>query len=229
MMERTTPTNWEVNRPCLRNSIPEIAAAAQYLQDAVSAHLSGESDKAEELIRRADMPVIREWVESIWGKASPYRQYRRIADAPLVLTGERAEQRMPSSAEKQILLKRDCYRCRFCGIPVARPDIRRKLHLLYPRALPWGQSNTAQHAAFQAIWAQFDHVVPHSRRGGNGIDNIIVACAPCNFGRMQNTLAELGLCDPRAREPIQTGWDGLERLLQTTAVRRASRRNAEPS
>jgi hypothetical protein len=206
---RMTPSDCGVDRPCLRNAIPEIETAAQYLQDAVSAHLAGESDIAEELIRQADMPTIREWVESIWGKASPYRQFRQIADAPLVL----GELRMPSSAQKLFLLNRDCYRCRFCGIPVVRLEVRRKLHSLYPRALPWGRSNVTQHAAFQAIWAQFDHLLPHSRGGGNGSENIVVACAPCNFGRMQNTLAELGLCDPRAREPIQSKWDGLERLI----------------
>jgi hypothetical protein len=167
MTKRVTSHDWEVDRPCLRNSIPEIAIAAQCLRDAVSAHLAGESDKAETLIKQADMPVIHEWVESIWGKASPYRQYRQIPDAPLMLRkGDRIELRMPSSDHKQLLLKRDCYRCRFCGIPVARREVRLKLRSLYPTALPWGQSNRDQHAAFQAIWAQFDHVVPHSRGGG---------------------------------------------------------------
>ncbi len=207
--------NLASERSCLRTAIPEIATAARYLNEAVSAHLAGEAEKAALLIRQSDMPVIREWVESIWGKQSPYLQYRKVKDAPLIWEkDQRIEQRMPSSAEKQILLARDCYRCRFCGIPVARPEVRQALHKLYPEALPWGHTNASQHAAFQAIWAQFDHILPHARGGDNDLENIVVTCAPCNFGRMQYTLAEVGLSDPRTRQPIQSDWDGLERLLR---------------
>ncbi len=204
----------ETNRPCLRPAIPEIAVAALYLSDAVTAHLEGDTKRAGELILLADMPVIREWVESLWGKASPYRLYRAVEDTPVVLTKEfRIRARMPSLADKLKLLERDCYCCRFCGVPVVRSEIRQILHKMYPEALPWGRTNGSQHAAFQAMWAQFDHILPHARGGTNDLENVVVTCAPCNFGRMDYTLAELGLCDPRVREPISIDWDGLERLL----------------
>lgn len=121
---------------------------------------------------------------------------------------------MPSEGLKQHLLKRDGFRCRFCGIPVIRCEVRKKLHSLYPEALPWGRSNNSQHAAFQAMWAQFDHLVPHARGGKNEEDNLVVTCGPCNFGRMGHTLEEVGLSDPRARQPIQSGWVGLEEVVQ---------------
>jgi hypothetical protein len=44
-------------RRCLREPILEIAEAAEYLNEAVSAHLKGRRDLADELIRRADMPA----------------------------------------------------------------------------------------------------------------------------------------------------------------------------
>ena len=69
-------------RICLRDPIPEIAEAARYLDEAVSAHLTGRYDVAEELIRRADIPAIRDWSESLWGPKSPYKRYRTIANAP---------------------------------------------------------------------------------------------------------------------------------------------------
>lgn len=206
--------NLETDRICLRPAIPEIAIAAQYLDEAVSAHLSSDSEKAAALIRQADMPLIREWVESIWGRESKYLQLRKIADAPCVLSKDQREKlRMPSATEKRTLLMRDCYRCRFCGIPVVRTEIRQELQKLYPGALPWGRKNVLQHAAFQAMWAQFDHILPHSRGGDSTLENLIVTCAPCNFGRMEYTLAELGLSDPLTREPISSKWDGLERFL----------------
>ena len=74
-----TESNAKILRTCLRESIPEIFEAAKYLDDAVSAHLGGRRDVADDLIRRSNMPVIREWVESIWGKNSAYVQYRAVA------------------------------------------------------------------------------------------------------------------------------------------------------
>jgi len=58
-------------RTCLRDPIPEIADAARYLDEAVTAHLNGRTDDARSLIRRADMPELREWTESLWGGNSP--------------------------------------------------------------------------------------------------------------------------------------------------------------
>ncbi|MDE1160798.1 MAG: HNH endonuclease [Acidobacteriaceae bacterium] len=199
----------------MRTPIPEIAIAAEYLNDAADAHLSGKGEEAARLLIRADMPELRDWTESLWGKVSPYRLLRVVEDAPNILSKElRVQVRMPVLAEKLRLLKRDCHRCRFCGVPVIRAEIRNLMHKQYPQALPWGRTNQSQHAAFQAMWAQFDHVLPHARGGSNDLENVVVACAPCNFGRMEFTIEELGLDDPRKRQPVRSGWDGLERLLK---------------
>jgi HNH endonuclease len=205
-----------VGRLCLRPAIPEIALAAKYLDEAITAHISGDTKLAAALIGQASIPAIRDWVESLWGKASPYVQYRVVTGAPPTLTREeRIVLRMPTSSEKQLLHVRDGYHCRFCGIPVVRAAIRNRLRKLYSDALPWPtHSNKGQHPAFQAMWAQYDHVLPHARGGANDFENIIVTCAPCNFARMNYTLEEVGLADPRMREPIRTSWDGLERLLK---------------
>src|SRR5450830_1299684 len=108
-------------RICLRDPIPEIAEAARYLDEAVSAHLNKKFDVTAELIRRADMPEIREWSESLWGKNSPYVKHRFVANAPPGMRREhRIALRMPTIAEKQALLQRDGYHYRFCGIRVIR-------------------------------------------------------------------------------------------------------------
>jgi hypothetical protein len=200
-------------RPCLRDPIPEIADAARYLDAAVSAHLAGRSDLAEELIRLADLPAISEWTESLWGAGSPYVKYRPVSDAPPCIPKEqRLKARMPTSAEKRDLHQRDGYHCRFCGISVIRMEVCVRIRKKYPQALRWGRRNVEQHAAFQAMWAQYDHLLPHARGGNDDLENIVVTCAPCNFGRMNFTLEEVGLIDPRTREPVRSTWTGLERF-----------------
>jgi 5-methylcytosine-specific restriction endonuclease McrA len=208
-----TEPNPKALRICLRDPIPQIAEAARYLDEAVSAHLAGKSDLAEELIRRADMPEIREWSESLWGKNKTHRNIRMIQNAPASIAREqRTGGRMPPTAVKRALLKRDGYHCRFCGIPVIRETIRRRIKAVYPNALSWGRTNLTQHAAFQAMWVQYDHILPHARGGDNSLDNMVITCAPCNFGRMNYCLEEVGLIDPRTREPVRSSWDGLERF-----------------
>lgn len=195
-------------RRCLLAPIPEIAVAAKYLDDAANAHISGRPDIAADLITRSDMPVIREWVEALWGHSHRLANVAKSISVP-----ERVKLRMPSAAERRSLHERDGYHCRFCGIPVICAEVRRYLHIFYPEALPWGRTNKSQHPAFQAMWAQYDHVIPYSKGGHSGLDNIVVTCAPCNYGRMDCPLEEVGLSDPTQREPIRSSWDGLERVL----------------
>jgi 5-methylcytosine-specific restriction endonuclease McrA len=69
------------------------------------------------------------------------------------------------------------------------------------------------------MWLQYDHLVPHKRSGATSPDNLVVTCAPCNFGRMNNTLEEVGLIDPRTMETFRGPWDGLEGALSVTRGR----------
>jgi len=202
-----------VTRRCFREPIPEVAEAAKLLDGAVSAHLSGDFCTAKELIRLADRPVIRAWTESIWGAKSPYLCYRELSGSPPTLPREnRIPLRMPTWEKKQAMHARDGHRCRFCGILVVRKEIRARIMAAYPLEAPWGKKNAEQHAALQAMWAQYDHILPHSRGGTSELSNMVVTCAPCNFGRMEYTLEEVGLADPRDREPVRSTWDGLERF-----------------
>lgn len=198
---------------CLRVPISEITDAASRLDAAVTAHLSGRFRDAEELIRCTNLVAIREWTESLWGKKSPYVRLRIVPGAlPVLPISERIKMRMPTTAEKRLLFGRDGFHCRFCGIPVIRREVRERIRQVYPDALPWGRTNPTQHAAFQAMWAQYDHLLPHARGGTNDLSNVIITCAPCNFARMNWTLEEVGLLDPRTREPVRSNWDGLERF-----------------
>ena len=196
-------------RNCFRDPIPEIFDAAKYLDAAVSAHLDGATDIAKELFSLADNKAIWDWTDSIWGASSPYVKVRKYEPKPFE---SREKARMPTAKQKTQLHVRDGYHCRFCGMPVVRAEVRKKICTAYPDQVPWGRTNDSQHAALQAMWAQYDHVVPHSHGGTNELGNLVVTCAACNFGKMSYTLEELSLSDPRDRSPIRSLWDGLERF-----------------
>ncbi len=194
--------------------MPEIFAAAHRLDAAVSAHLEGRPGDAEALIALADDPAITEWTEALWGKGGPWTKPLNSRDAlPHLSRDMRVPLRMPDKAQQRLLLLRDGFHCRFCGIPLIRAVIRTALNKHYPKSARWGSRNADQHAGLQVMWLQFDHLVPHARGGDNDLSNVVVTCAPCNNGRSNLTLDEVGLADPRLRPAVRTSWDGLERLL----------------
>lgn len=198
-------------RTSLREPIPEIFAAAKLLRAGVDHHNAGNRDAASQCFSEADDDAVRQWTESIWGSGwSSIIQLRVAVDAPPPLAkSDRIPVRMPNAAERRRLIERDGYQCRFCGIPVVPDTVRRKIVQEYPEVVSWGRTNTSQHAALQAMWLQFDHVIPHARGGANGLDNVIITCAPCNYGKANYTIEELGLLDPRARPVQKLDWNGL--------------------
>jgi len=203
-------------KKCLRDPIPEIYDAARYLDAAVSAHIEGNFELAAELIRASDKPELREWTESLWGTNSPYVEKRTVPNAPPHLPKEeRVKVRMPNAAEKAALHARDGFHCRFCGIPVVRKEVRDFFKEKYPELSIWGSKNIEQHPAFQLMWLQYDHVLPHARGGNNDVENVVITCASCNYGRCDSLVEEVGLESPFAHEPIKSTWDGLERVLKS--------------
>lgn len=215
---RTDP-DFLAPRRCLREPIAAIFHAAHLLDRAVGAHLAKKHALAGVLIREADMPEVGMWVDSLWGAAKNhpeqayYHRVRRVQDAPPHLAkDDRDPTRMPNAEGKAALIERWGYTCAFCGIPVIREEVRDRMHKAYPDDLRWGKPNATQHAAFQCLWLQYDHVLPHARGGSNGPNNIVITCAGCNYGSRDGTLEEQGLIDPRERSPIKTSWDGLERF-----------------
>jgi 5-methylcytosine-specific restriction endonuclease McrA len=201
-------------RRFLLEPFPQIVEAAQLLDSAADAHLAGNYDLAVRLILAADIPEIAVWAEAFSGTATDIGEL-----PPMVPDARRFRPRMPKPALQRQLIERDGHHCRFCGIPLIRPKVRSYLKRCYENrifqdALRWGPKSTDCHAAFQAMWLVFDHIVPWSRGGATTLDNMVVACQPCDRGRNAQTLDEAGLFDPRDFPRIESDWDGLERVIR---------------
>ena len=224
-MNTCLPSDFLAPRRCLREPIREHWEVVGLLEGAAEAHLAGDRGRADRLLREADKPAVRAWTESLWGsaKANPdqwrYLRLRDVASLPDYLPKQgRVARRQPSIAEKAAIFAHYGNHCVFCGLPLIRSAVRMAFHRLYPDAVPWGAGNLSEHAAFQGLWCQFDHVVPHCRGGDNSLYNVVVTCAGCNYGRGDRMLEEVGVIDPRPMHVRKPGWDGLERIL---GVRRA--------
>ena len=211
-------------RPCLLAPIAELFEAADLLDAAAAAHIEGRTDDASKLIRQAGKKEIFDWCEELWGpnkKQRSVHRYRTDPEKPPEVTEEKCAPKHIEPAVKREVIDRDGYICRFCGIPVICQEARSVLHKAYPDVLRWGPElgNAEKHTAFQAMELNVDHIDPRSLGGENTADNLVVACAPCNCGRGNHTLAEVGLMDPRERSQVEhpwaclEKWDGLTRLI----------------
>ena len=200
-------------RYCLREPIPEIEVAAQRLDDAVTAHLAGDKATADALLRQANDKIVSEWLDSVWGKETIYNRPLRKLDHVVVLTKDKRSVPCDATRDtKRLIHQRDGYFCRFCRIPVIRGELRSAIAQAYPEAVPWGGTNATQHAAFQCMWAQYDHILPHARGGISDLENVYLTCAACNYGRGNYLLDEFDIVHPGSRSPRSGGWDGLERF-----------------
>jgi 5-methylcytosine-specific restriction endonuclease McrA len=200
-------------RQCLRKPIPEIMVAAQHMSDAVDAHLDRRRAAADELFRLADCRIVKAWLESVWGKMSVYNTPRRkIFDPPTLPKDLRPRPRDATPEVKGQIHLRDGYDCQFCGIPVVKSKVRKEVREVYPDALRWDGTVATQHAGFECLWAQYDHVLPNSRDGRSHLSNVYLTCAACNYGRSSQLLEEFDLMHPSLNPPRQGTWDGLERF-----------------
>jgi 5-methylcytosine-specific restriction endonuclease McrA len=209
-------------RICIKAPIPEIFDAWHLLNQAVDAHLAGDIDRAKSCFRDANSRAVWEWLNPDWERPHLLVRFKKpTGDTKVVPVDRRDKLRHPTKEIQSKALGRDGYRCRCCGIPVISADIRMLAHRLYSDVVPWSRDPACQHAAFACMWLQFDHVVPHSHGGCSCLENIVVTCALCNYGKDRYTLAQLGLSDPRQRQPETCSWDGLERFRRAIPDRSA--------
>jgi len=199
-------------RACFLPPIPELDTAADLLGEAADALLAGNHELARERLRQADMAAVFDHAQRIMGPEDPNILRKRTVDLPRESVAK-SEARMPSADVARSIYARDGWRCRYCGSRVVLKDAQDRIRVLLPGAIRSGRWAKDCHAAFRALRAVPDHVIPHAIGGGNKLDNLVTACWPCNFGRMGSSLEEVGLIDPRSRPAVVDGWDGLGRVL----------------
>jgi hypothetical protein len=198
-------------RVCLLPPVSELETVADLLSEAVDAVIASDHDQAREKLHQADMPVVHAFAAKIMGPWDLFIHRRRPVERPVGAT--KVPNRKPTRSAEAEVFARDGWRCRYCGVRVVLPIARSFLVKVFPDVVGWGNKDKDRHAAFYALSAVADHVVPHTAGGDNSLDNLVTTCQGCNYGKSDRLLEELGLIDPRTRPPVVDAWDGLGRLL----------------
>lgn len=193
--------------------IPELDQAIELLVSAANESLEGNLTLSAALIAQADMPEIRDYFYKIAGPTNPDIHWQSSRSKNVLPKSQRITKRMPTKKQQIEICERDGWRCRVCGIRVIAKEARDIFRKCFPKEAKWGRRNDERHAALLCLTASIDHVLPHSRGGGNDLDNVICTCGACNFGRAEWTMEEVGFSNPFLKEPIIDGWDGLRYIV----------------
>jgi hypothetical protein len=149
----------------------------------------GQTKAALEALAKTRESEIRDFFVQ-HGQQSAYFRFQGVPKsiATKRVVGKKAP-RMNSKIELEIL-SRDKHCCRYCGIGVIRKEV------------------------FKAYSPRIGEInFPYSEGGATDASNLVTSCWSCNYGKSNCTVAELGLDDPRDREPVGIpGWVGLTEL-----------------
>ncbi len=207
-------------RTCFRSPTLAVWETVASFARAADALLAGNQDEAVLHIGKAERADILAWGIPVMSTVDPkIIRWRPIDESTLPEQG-RVGSPKPGPKLLDAMYRRDGWRCRFCGSPVIVPEARTRIGELLPGAFRWTNAH-GDHAGFEILSGVADHVQPHSWSGPTSLDNLVSCCAPCNYGRGPAFLDEMGLIDPRTREPYPAdGWDGLTRVLAIPAPRK---------
>jgi 5-methylcytosine-specific restriction endonuclease McrA len=186
--------------------------AAHCLSEAADALVAHDLQSAGDWLRRAEQKeLVTHALRTMGGEYPDVLRWRPIDENKLVAAAD-IDKPNPGEPLRLQVHRRDGWRCRYCGCRVVDKKARDRMREYLPAHLRW-TTCYGDHAAFFVLTAVADHVVPRSWGGRTDFENLVTTCQVCNYGRGSYLLEELGLVDPRDREPDSSGkWDGLERV-----------------
>ena len=188
-------------------------SAVDIFTDAARLFVGGQRDECISLLGTIDGAGITDWyIEH--GQQSGLHRNRILGlklGAPLPIEG-RYPVRSPAKLQNAVF-ERDGYRCRYCGNKLIDQDILRGFaKALDSPIFTRGTTNLTSHAVIHIAWPVADHVVPWSRGGETSMDNLVASCAPCNYGKADFTIEQIGISNPLNRPALVDEWDGLRSL-----------------
>jgi hypothetical protein len=204
------PSAWSQYAPLHPDTA--LVESLPFFERAVRAAAEGQVERSKDELLGVQSDAIRTWYIEHAQIAGNARRAALGRPRSLPYSGRIDPLAYPRPADLAAVLVADGHRCRYCQRPVVHKDVLKLLQAIVGKnAFPIGPTNLATHGAVLAHRAVADHVVPRKRGGPTGDGNLVTACYPCNFGKAEHTLEELGLLAPRPA--VVDGWDGLHSLV----------------
>jgi 5-methylcytosine-specific restriction endonuclease McrA len=171
--------------------------ATKAFEVAYQAAEAGELREAVEALERTRGAELREWFDVHAQNTGKFR-VAHFGRQPVLADAVDLDPLRRVDRFQKDVFDRDGYSCRYCGTSVfSKPTFQRFEKLVGSDIFRASGDNKTRHGARMAFGATLDHVEPWNRGGRTDPSNLVTACWPCNYGKAEYTLAELGLNDPR--------------------------------
>lgn len=110
------------------------------------------------------------------------------------------------------IYEKDQFTCVYCDWPVfPKRTFTDLADFLKSESFVMGRTNATRPGVYLTFCATLDHLVPHNRGGRTDETNLVTACWPCNYGKSEYLLNEIGL------DPIQIEWAITDKSLEILA------------
>ncbi len=181
----------------------EALVAMDTFEASYRALLSGDISKARELLSHIPSHQMQTWFDMHAQNVSTLRFRGLGSIAPVIVSTELDPKKTFSHLSPQIY-RRDNFHCRYCGSKVApRSFFTRFSNLIGDDAFYIGRANREMPGIYLLFVATLDHVTPHRLGGRTDASNLVTSCWPCNYGKMEYTLEQIGIDDPRLTPPVE--------------------------
>jgi hypothetical protein len=185
---------------------PRFVEQVPVLADAIRSGAAGDRTRALAILSGIPSSEPREWGRE-HGQVAGSKRCRGMTKGDRAAT--RSKRTIPLRLRQRVH-QRDGYRCRYCDMPVIdREALKAFAAFINGPQFTFGDTIDSRHGIALLATAQLDHLVAHSAGGGTIDDNMVTACWTCQFGKDGFSLEQLGIDDPRLRDPRMGTWDGL--------------------
>lgn len=173
-------------------------------------------DEARALFGMVDSSRLYQWVDEHISNKKAFapevgkRRAQALKRHRDFVVGSEKRIAIPGKVQDEVF-RRDHFTCRFCGLRlISYAALKRLRAMIKTPVLRSGGRLEDWHPVAAAFRPSPDHVLPRARGGDNSLGNLVTACWICQFGRMELTLHQVDIEDPRATPPPKSEWDGFE-------------------
>lgn len=179
------------------------------LRNILSLAQEGKIEKARQTLLKSPDLDLRSWFSVHGQNSGVWRRKAFNATTPMLVAPLDLVTKLPPF--EVAIFTRDNYHCRYCGSKViVKRDFKKMQGLLGEEYFPLDGTNRGRSGFYLMFRATLDHVFPRSLGGATAEENLVTCCWPCNYGKSDYTLEQIGLDNPFARAPSrEPKWEGI--------------------
>lgn len=191
--------NWSVETPLPRPK--DFLNSWEKFKVALISESQGDFDRAKLSLAENKGDSLRIWFDEHAQNAGEWR--RKALKNPVPSYSGELDPVKSFGQFLMPILTRDNFRCRYCSSTVIPRSRLTKVHSsLGSFYFPLGRKNSEMSGFYLTSCATLDHVIPHSLGGRTDESNLVTSCWPCNYGKMNYTLEQIGIVNPFSKSPL---------------------------